>query len=97
MTTNFFIDIATVISLVLAVYLFYKVKGFVVSVKKDREKRRERLCSSLDCYDQVCRATFALENERQSNMGVHHEEEVYIERAKLISERSDFFSFVKCD
>ena len=97
MTTISFIDIATVISLVLTLYLSYKVIGFVVSVRKEKKKSRESLNSSIDGYDQICSATYALENERQANTGVHHKEEVYIERAKLISEKSDFFSFVKCD
>ena len=97
MTTISFIDIATGISLVLTLYLSYKVIGFVVFVRKEKKKSRESLNSSIDGYDQICRATYALENERQANTGVHHKEEVYIERAKLISEKSDFFSFVKCD
>lgn len=90
-----FIDIATLISLGLALYLAYSVFNSIASEKKRKEEKRKSRRSSLDDYDKVRSAAYKLENERQANSGIHQDEEVYIERAKRICEESDFFSLYK--
>lgn len=93
--TDLFINIATLISLGLALYLAYSVFDSIASEKKRKEEKRKSRRSSLDDYDKVRSAAYKLENERQANSCIHQDEEVYIERAKRICEESDFFSLYK--
>lgn len=95
MTMISFIDIASIVVAGLALYLVYKVIAFIISVKKDKRESQKSLCSALDGYERVCNATCKLENERQTNSGVHLEEEVYIARAKYIAEKCGFFLLIK--
>lgn len=94
---TYIIDIIAVVSTIITVAILWStIRDVRNNTKKDLRLKKTQAEIDLSDYDQIIRATHEIETERQRNQGAHFEDEtVYLNRAKLIREKSAFFSWVK--
>ena len=84
---TYIIDIIAVVSTIITVAILWStIRDVRNNTKKDLRLKKTQ--AEIDLSE--------IETERQRNQGAHFEDEtVYLNRAKLIREKSAFFSWVK--
>lgn len=93
---TYMINIIATVSIVITVAILLRTIQDVRTAKKDLQMKETQAKADLSAYEQILRATHKLETEREKNQGTHFDDEsVYLNRAKLIREKSAFFSWVK--
>lgn len=93
---TYIIDIIAIVSSIVSFAILWNTIRDVRNTKKNLRLKKTQTEINLSDYDQILRATHEIETERQRNQGSHFEDEtVYLNRAKLIREKSAFFSWVK--
>lgn len=85
-----FIAVFAALAIVLAIF---KIVSDVIMSKKSK-KLDSKDDEFLSEYDGIVRRTYVVEHERQRNKGIRHREIVYLNRAKYIREKTQFFNFV---
>ena len=84
---TYIIDIIAVVSTIITVAILWStIRDVRNNTKKDLRLKKTQAEIDLSDYDQIIRATHEIETERET---------VYLNRAKLIREKSAFFSWVK--
>lgn len=93
---TYIINIIAVVSTVITVAILWNTIRDVRNTKKDLRLKKTQADTDMSDYEQILRATHEIESEREKNQGTHFENEnIYLNRAKIIREKSAFFSWVK--
>ncbi len=94
MDSNVIINIISIIAGVLSIYAIYAILRLV----KGNGSREPQVSDDLyndDEYSRIVANTHRTESDRQPNSGVHFDDEsVYVERGKVIKDRTNFFKLV---
>lgn len=93
---TYIINIIAVVSTVITVAILWNTIRDERNTKKDLRLKKTQADTDMSDYEQILRATHEIESEREKNQGTHFENEnIYLNRAKIIREKSAFFSWVK--
>lgn len=88
------IDIMTIVATFIALYCIWDVVRTVNKQKKSQKQQRDDASCIQTEYDDILAITSAMENDRQKNCGQHFDEDVYLNRAHDILQRTRFFDWV---
>ncbi len=93
-----FTVIINIISLFSVLISIYSVWAIVRLIKRNRMSKKHNetlLHGNDDEYSRIVANTHRIESSRQPNTGIHYDDEsIYIERGKIIKDKTVFFKLV---
>lgn len=94
MSTDF-INIATIITVVVTVIFLISTIMDARKSKKEQDSMASKAHDNMTDYDKILRSTHWLENAREKNSGTHFEDEsIYLNKAKEIRTSSPLFNWI---
>lgn len=88
-------SIISVISILITSFILWNTISKARKEKKDSKQLGVGKDQALSEYEEILKATYELESEREKNTGEHFDESVYLGRANLIRKTTPFFSWIK--
>lgn len=95
MESNLIINIISAISIVVALYAIIGIIRLNRANRREKERISNAISNDRDEYARIVFNTRHIVNQRQPNCGVHYDDEsTYINRARIIKDKTSFFKFV---
>lgn len=92
-----FVNLVAIVSAIITVVIAFLMTRDVISERKKVKKISvpKEGGNEENRYKKILKATYWLEHERERNCGEHHSDEnVYLNRAEVMREKTPFFSYV---